>query len=125
MRNPFIDISIESFNRQVMQDKQMEKLEFKGTPGSWHIEERGASILDNTGKSIVCWYGVATSTYWKEEEQLKANSKLLAAAPDLLEALQGLLKEDRVKIAIIESGALSIFNEKILKANLAIEKALK
>ena len=93
----------------------MEKLEFKGTPGSWHIEERGASILDNTGKSIVCWYGVATSTYWKEEEQLKANSKLLAAAPDLLEALQ--LVRENMTAHIPEH----IFD----KVDNAIEKALK
>ena len=52
-------------------------MEFKGTKGSWSIEEKGASILDNTGKSLVCWYGVATSTFWKDEEELKANSKLI------------------------------------------------
>ena len=64
------------------------ELEFKGTKGSWSIAEKGATILDNRGKSLVCWYGVATSTFCEDEEELKANSKLLAAAPDLLEALQ-------------------------------------
>ena len=97
------------------------ELEFKGTKGSWSIEEKGASILDNTGKSLVCWYGVATSTFWKDEEELKANSKLLASAPDLLEALQ-----HGLRLANILENKESIAVRQFIKAaEQAIEKALK
>ena len=98
------------------------ELEFKGTKGSWSIEEKGASILDNTGKSLVCWYGVATSTFWKDEEELKANSKLLAAAPELIEALQEMVK-------MWEALSVSLppikDEEAYLKSLKAIEKALQ
>ena len=64
---------------------------FKGTKGKWHIEDKQASIFDDNGKSIVCWHGVATSTYQKDEITLKANSLLISKAPEMLEMLKYLL----------------------------------
>jgi hypothetical protein len=68
-------------------------MEFKGTKGKWHIEEKKASIFDDNGDSVVCWYGVGTSTFWKNEVELKANSLLISKAPEMLEMLKILLKE--------------------------------
>ena len=64
-----------------------EKQKFKGTPGPWMFHERpqgeyhyGYTIGDGP-TSIV-------STAWGE-----ANARLIAAAPDLLEALQAIAKD--------------------------------
>jgi hypothetical protein len=65
-------------------------MEFKGTKGKWHIEEKKASIFDDNGDSVTCWYGVGTSTFWKNEVELKANSLLISKAPEMLEMLKEL-----------------------------------
>jgi hypothetical protein len=62
-------------------------MEFKGTKGKWHIEEKKASIFDDNGDSVTCWYGVGTSTFWKNEVELKANSLLISKAPEMLAML--------------------------------------
>jgi hypothetical protein len=67
-------------------------MEFKGTKGKWHIEEKKASIFDDNGDSVTCWYGVGTSTFWKNEVELKANSLLISKAPEMLEMLKDLLE---------------------------------
>lgn len=93
------------------------ELEFEGK------EQR---VISDDGIVLMSMLPEGLADKWQEKAfKIIGRTKLELAAPDLLEALQELLKEDRIKIAIIESGALSVFNEKILKANLAIEKALK
>ena len=57
-------------------------MEFKATKGEWKVI--GGVILRSiecNGKQIVVCQG----------KEVEANAKLIAAAPDLLEALQGLL----------------------------------
>lgn len=61
---------------------------FKHTPGPWRILEKSASIQDSKGDSIVSWVGIATSNFELKSEEYKANAKLIAAAPELLEALE-------------------------------------
>ena len=76
-----------------MQQKDENKIdmsEFKGTKGKWKIKEKGATILDDNDNSVICWYGVATSTFWKKEEEFKANSLLISKAPEMLEMLEKL-----------------------------------
>jgi hypothetical protein len=63
-------------------------MEFKGTKGKWHIKENNATITDENENAILCWYGVATSTFWKNEVELKANSLLISKAPEMLEMLK-------------------------------------
>ena len=66
-------------------------MEFKGTKGKWHIEDKQASIFDDNGKSIICWHGVAISTFEADEIQLKSNSLLISKAPEMLEMLSSLI----------------------------------
>jgi hypothetical protein len=57
------------------------------TPGPWHVGVRQAEkiVYDSTG------WAVANATVYHGEndiEQVNANARLIAAAPDLLDALQ-------------------------------------
>jgi len=76
-------------------------MEFKGTKGKWFIKDKQASIIDDKGQSVICWYGVATSTFEADEIKLKANSLLISKAPEMLEALQYFV--DRVENGTIRS----------------------
>ena len=102
------------------------ELEFKGTKGEWHIKEKCASILDDNGKSVLCWNGVATSTFEEDEVVLKANSKLIASAPDLLEALKLCIGELYMIHSVYGDKANALENSNALRiSEKAIEKALK
>lgn len=64
----------------------------KHTPGPWemHGEFSGRDIVQIETKH---GYSVADVRNYNRSEQNKANAKLIAAAPDLLEALQNLIGE--------------------------------
>ena len=64
-------------------------MEFKGTKGEWKITGTGEQRTMINGSSIDVWWNIGSSAV--SEDEGKANAKLIAAAPDLLEALQGLL----------------------------------
>jgi len=64
-------------------------MEFKGTKGEWKITGTGENRIMINGSSIDVWWNLSSSDVLEDEG--KANAKLIAAAPDLLEALQGLL----------------------------------
>ena len=58
--------------------------EFKGTPAPWYFSNEGVlRVRAEEDDVVVCSY--AGYEYFEEEY---ANAKLIAAAPDLLEALQ-------------------------------------
>ena len=61
--------------------------EFKGTPGPW---ENVGGWVDSRGKEskIICAIGSVST---QSENIQEANANLIAAAPELLEALQNLL----------------------------------
>lgn len=68
--------------------------EFKGTPGPWRVSEKRGDLIDirhdNNGPgamSLNLAHVVARTSWLKEAE---ANAKLIAAAPELLEALRDL-----------------------------------
>ena len=97
-------------------------MEFKGTKGNWEQQHRAIDEDDNyrievfVGETEICgmyWAGekVGNTTYSRRKE----NAKLIAAAPDLLNALKVYLdagsKDQRMEASII--------------AKKAIEKALK
>ena len=88
-------------------------MEFKGTKGSWSYEttKKGHCKISGNNWSNFCKvYTVTDVTDWKEVTQ--ANAKLICAAPDLLEALKHLVKDNM----------LSHAGDEIAKK--AIEKAL-
>ena len=64
-------------------------MEFKGTKGEWKITGTSEQRTMINGSSIDVWWNIGSSAV--SEDEGKANAKLIAAAPDLLEALQGLL----------------------------------
>ena len=72
-------------------------MEFKGTPQSkWKIKDISSIsktdiVCGKTRIAEVKHYIGKGFPYVPNEEEGKANAKLIAAAPDLLEALQGLL----------------------------------
>ncbi|ELY4027177.1 hypothetical protein QMS95_04390 [Cronobacter sakazakii] len=63
-------------------------MKFKGTPGPWSAhddeESMATSVVMNDFGDILCVVG----TYMTSAEEDYANANLIAAAPDLLEALQ-------------------------------------
>ena len=65
-------------------------MEFKGTKGEWKINKSNEiSIIDNSGdyfNELIC------QTNGKSGDERKANAKLIAAAPDLLEACNELIE---------------------------------
>jgi hypothetical protein len=68
-------------------------MKFKGTKGEWRIDvcDNKRSIIATDEKSLIdVWYALSDSFPSKKEGI--ANAKLIAAAPDLLEALQILFK---------------------------------
>ena len=71
----------------------------KHTPGPWVAQERSNSMIDIhhslgavKGAITLSLCRVQSRESWIEES--KANARLIAAAPDLLEALLGLLNAD-------------------------------
>ena len=68
----------------------------KHTPGPWNAERTGFrwSIVDASGELVLSHYGStnslddATMMASKTGKQLTANARLLASAPDLLDALE-------------------------------------
>ena len=60
--------------------------EFEGTPGPWHVSNEGKLVIRDDEWLVP----VATAGYNTNAEEL-ATANLIAAAPDLLEALQDAL----------------------------------
>jgi hypothetical protein len=60
----------------------------KHTPGPWAVNPIRAMVdaIDSNGPSPIC--GMLWFTETRSEEETEANADLIAAAPDLLEALQ-------------------------------------
>jgi len=101
--------------------------EFKGTPGPWERgggENGGGELLVYCNNSLGTAICDATSHYSVFDKTTRiANLDLIAAAPELLEALQNLKRElvlSDVDLAYIESH----FRPHIDRARAAIAKAL-
>jgi len=104
--------------------------EFKGTKGKWHYFKNSSYVEVNchnkeTGDfmsvSIMTYEGFNSDQLLSKDkiDKSMANAKLIAAAPDLLEALQELLPH------IGNYGDLHVsVQKKVLKAHKALLKAL-
>ena len=92
-------------------------MEFKGTKGEWvRVGDIYTTIeckIKDVG--VLPTIAVVNSTF-RETEEAQANAKLIASAPDLLEALQELYNS-------IDS-CMDLTPKVLLKAQKAIEKAL-
>lgn len=94
--------------------------EFKGTKGPWRVSEKVGEFIhirhDNNypGAMSLNLAHITARASWSKEAE--ANARLIAAAPDLLEALQNM-------VTAYEYEA-SIDNPALLAARAAITKAL-
>ncbi len=89
----------------------------KHTPGPWQSDAAGEShewvVLSSENQSIcACMNGVGG------KDRVQANARLIAAAPELLEAL-----EDVLKITMFHSNPESELERRKSKARAAIAKA--
>ena len=60
-------------------------MEFKGTKGEWYVVGSEPAEIA-TDKTSICFLG--RQDYFNIDIEQRANAKLIAAAPELLEALQ-------------------------------------
>jgi hypothetical protein len=62
----------------------------KHTPEPWRYEEFGPNVIIKATKNPML--SVVHSLYHESREQMEANARLIAAAPELLEALEMMLE---------------------------------
>lgn len=105
-----------------------EELEFKGTKGKWYLQEFTDSYTNiircNNGKGSETLF--LASTLQSSSPETRENAKLMAAAPDLLKALQKIVEMNRQQ-ALDQYGDLGKAESWacVKVARVAIEKALK
>ena len=109
--------------------KYVEMKETKGTKGAWFVSDEidiRSTHIDCTGIIAQVYDGLNTHISRMDKEKYSSNAKLIAAAPDLLEALQSLCFLNSCE----EEGLLSgrpkpeDWLEAFREAELAISKAL-
>ncbi len=86
------------------------------TPGPWAYRMDSRNIggpCDNSGRYVTI--GSISESLFISDEEHEANTRLIAAAPDLLAALEGLLRDNYL--------ADPINNERMREARAAITKA--
>lgn len=99
---------------------------FKGTPGPW-VADKTSRAVGPISRNDDQSYGILMPVAWVEfdtEVEIQAsNQNLIAAAPELLEALKELISgyEDREKSGMFD---MLVHGDLIEKATAAIKKAL-
>lgn len=89
---------------------------FKGTPGKWFVDNDGDVSSDERGEIVA---GVAG---YEPSSEDRENAKLIAAAPELLEALQWAMA--RIGSYTQRTRSNQDYCDQVDKANAAIAKAL-
>ncbi len=94
------------------------------TPGEWLATDGGTVVDAGNRLSIICHhnddgnYGNATMG------EIRANARLIAAAPDLLKALEGLLdRSERQAAGMLEEASCEIWYAHRDRCRAAIAKA--
>lgn len=99
---------------------------FKGTPGPW-IADKTSRAVGQVSRDDDQSYGILIPVAWVEFDLdvgiQASNQRLIAAAPELLEALKELISgyEDREQSGMFD---MLVHGDLIKKANAAINKAL-
>lgn len=75
------------------------------TPGPWKYEASTKTV-----RSIPSNYWIATMDSWEGAVNHEANARLIAAAPDLLEALEMLLASPDLCLENLEPETIEIMN---------------
>jgi hypothetical protein len=95
------------------------------TPGPWKVKAHSTAVL--AGRKQICSHVNAASALTvnmvEDYEIAQANARLIAAAPDLLEALQDLFDADMEHVLMGDGKDDQI--EAIAKARAAIAKATR
>ncbi|EMN1229820.1 hypothetical protein RCG72_004421 [Enterobacter roggenkampii] len=91
--------------------------EFKGTPGPWKVSRTGKSIGSVSGGDDPSMLLVAWAEPYANPAHQEANANLIAAAPDLLEALLSIVN---MEYQPKDDESDNVY----LKARAAISKAL-
>lgn len=84
--------------------------EFKGTKGEWYVVS-SEPVEIATDKRTICFTSI--QDYFKKDTEGEANAKLIASAPELLEALQDLIYngQDIIKYAEARKKAIKAINK--------------
>ena len=97
----------------------------KHTPGPWILDRRtDANVIGDHGRSVASAGGYSDN--FSDDTCLvenRANATLIAAAPDMLDALQNIL--NGIETGVVTSDHDEIFNNASAKARAAIDKATK
>jgi hypothetical protein len=93
------------------------------TPGPWrwdHESNVGNLIVDPERNAVATFQARSHLKWAEQQAEREANARLIAAAPELLEALKGL---EQWYDAEVEPPHREFFNAAIAKARAAIAKA--
>ncbi len=99
-------------------------MEFKGTKGDWRFDISGNVVATEEQKSIGVVICSFTGAYFETDEEQEANTQLIAAAPEMLEALRKITNDASI-MSLGECGdTVLVMVDSVNEGVRAINKAL-
>lgn len=101
-------------------------MEFKGTPGPWAWKKRDSITWEVYSED---WGGIVRVNQYPDKKAMpdklcEADAKLIAAAPDLLEALTKLIGQHDDQVFICGKDDEAMVDQALVVARAALAKAL-